>query len=81
MIRLKEMVRLICLFLLVGLAGPFDAGGGLIFRSYILKDVEQLVVVVTDEWNSSEGKLMCYTREGRKSWLSLIHISEPTRPY
>ena len=68
MIRLKEMIRLICFFLLVGLTGPFDAEGGLIFRSHILKDVDQLVVVVTDGWNSSEGKLMCYTREGRKSW-------------
>lgn len=68
MIFLKEMIRLLCFFLLGGLASHFDAEAGLIFRNHILKDVDQLVVVVTDGWDSSEGKLMCYIREGRKSW-------------
>ena len=68
MIFLKEMIRLLCFFILGGLASHFDAEAGLIFRNHILKDVDQLVVVVTDGWDSSEGKLMCYIREGRKSW-------------
>lgn len=62
------MIRLIYVSLLVGLTDLSDAEGGLIPRKNILKGVEQLVVVVTNGWDSYEGKLMCFDREGRKAW-------------
>ena len=56
------------IMLMVGLTDLSDAEGGLIPRKNILKGVEQLVVVVTNGWDSCEGKLMCFDREGRKAW-------------
>ena len=62
------MIRFLYVLFLAGSFASFNAEGGSISRKHVLKSVEQLVVVVTDGWDSSEGKLMCFSREGRKSW-------------
>ena len=71
------MVRFFYALILAGSVSSFNAAGESISHKHILNGVGQLVVVVTDGWDSSEGKLMCFIREGRKSWRPKLKKSIP----
>lgn len=43
----------------------------------IQDNVGQLVVTVTESWESSRGKLRCYVREGKNSWEPVFDEAVP----
>ena len=40
-----------------------------------------LILIIISTWAKEKGLMKEKEEQGIKFWLSLIHISEPTRPY
>ena len=66
-----RFIHVIC-FLLI----TFQTCNGNIFnKKNRLKGINQLVVVLTENWESSKGKLICYEKNINNEWQPFLAIT------